>query len=395
MYITEQYLLLRTINHFVEKLSYQIVYVSKNRDEYILHKHDRKVSQIIRLKRQTFDWSNHLKQDIEQRISAILRQKSLIKKGKSIQMHFVYVSDLAPVDDFDSLKNTIKVKQSKPTFVNMYYLDQKNRQDEWQRFISNMEDGHDYLLTDIPSVEEQEKQTMYLEQKMSAKLFQKQKEIQQIFSYGKTRLTFLLIFINLVIFSLLELNGGSTNVRNLIDWGAKFNPKIVEGEWWRIISSMFLHIGPFHLFMNMIALYYLGDLTEKIYGTKRFFMIYFLAGIFGSVASFATNDSVSAGASGAIFGLFGALLFFGIHYKDIFFKTMGLNLIIVIGINIVFGLTVPQIDNGAHIGGLIGGLMASQIVHLPNKKARVLQTVALFTFLIVMSMMFLYGLNNA
>nr|WP_054752968.1 rhomboid family intramembrane serine protease [Piscibacillus salipiscarius] len=93
--------------------------------------------------------------------------------------------------------------------------------------------------------------------------------------------------------------------------GLKFNPFIAQGEYWRIITSMFLHIGLIHLLMNMIALYYLGEVTEKIYGTKRFLVIYFIAGIFGSIASFATNDSVSAGASGAIFGLFGALLFLG------------------------------------------------------------------------------------
>src|SRR5699024_12610735 len=104
------------------------------------------------------------------------------------------------------------------------------------------------------------------------------------------------------------------DINHLIQFGAKYNPAILEGEWWRIVSSMFLHIGFFHLLMNMIALFYLGAAVDRIYGTFFFSIIYFLAGIGEGFESFAFTVNVSAGDSGAIFGLFGVLLFFGLFY---------------------------------------------------------------------------------
>src|SRR5690625_7002938 len=115
---------------------------------------------------------------------------------------------------------------------------------------------------------------------------------------------------------------------------------------------MFLHIGLLHLIMNMIAVFYLGTLVERIYGSFRFFIIYMLAGIGGGVASFAFSMNVSAGASGALFGLFGALLFFGLIYKRLFFQTFGMNLLFLIGFNIVFGFTFSSIYNVLIICGL-------------------------------------------
>nr|WP_256521682.1 rhomboid family intramembrane serine protease [Halobacillus sp. A5] len=165
----------------------------------------------------------------------------------------------------------------------------------------------------------------------------------------------------------MERVGGSTSAATLIEFGAKYNPEILKGEWWRIITSMFLHIGIVHLLMNMLALFYLGIAVEKIYGSYRFVLIFFLAGIFGGTASFMLNPNIAAGASGAIFGLFGALLYFGLNKKRVFFQTMGYNLLTIIGINLAFGIIVPQIDNGAHVGGLIGGFIASMMTGLPKQ----------------------------
>ncbi|GEL77331.1 rhomboid family protein [Tenuibacillus multivorans] len=394
MFVTEQYTLLSAVNHYIEQHRYEVIYISKNRDEYILQKYENRVNRVLRFKRQTFDWSNHLKRDIEQRVSSLLRQRQLMK-GKEVHIHFIYISDLVPVDDWERFKTTTPIKSKKAVDVAIYYLDQHERENEWNRLIQNINEGNPDLLSKHPSIDEQERQTMYLEQKIQADLYKKQREFRDVFQRGKPRLTYLLLGINVLVFLLLEMNGSSTNVPNLIEWGAKFNPAIADGEWWRIITSMFLHIGFLHILMNMVALYYLGDLTERIYDTPRFFFIYMVAGIFGGLASYATNDSVAAGASGAIFGLFGALLFFGMHHKEIFFRTMGVDVLVVIGINIVFGLMVPQIDNGAHIGGLIGGFIASQIVHLPNKRAMFKQGIAFILILILMGSMFTIGTKQA
>nr|WP_255534782.1 rhomboid family intramembrane serine protease [Halobacillus sp. GSS1] len=165
----------------------------------------------------------------------------------------------------------------------------------------------------------------------------------------------------------------------------------MDGEWWRIATSMFLHIGFLHLFMNMFALYYLGTAVEKLYGTRRFTWIYLLSGLFGGVASFMLNPHVAAGASGAIFGLFGALLFFGVQHKQLFFRTMGWNLIFIVLLNISFGLLVPQIDNGAHIGGMVGGFIATAVVRMPKQKNGLKQLTALIAYLLLISGMALTG----
>src|SRR5699024_6687212 len=144
---------------------------------------------------------------------------------------------------------------------------------------------------------------------------------------GTTSFTFLLIGINIFLFMFLALRGGSMDVPNLINMCAKYSRDMIEGEWWRAYTTRFLHNGDLCVFINMFALYFLGVLLERIYVTKRFIVIYILSGIGGSLTSFAFSTSISAGASGALFGLFGALLFFGVIYKNLFFQTMGKNVI--------------------------------------------------------------------
>lgn len=92
-------------------------------------------------------------------------------------------------------------------------------------------------------------------------------------------MTYILLAVNILLFMFVESQGSTTSVSTLIEFGAKYNPAIMEGEWWRIGSSMFLHIGLLHLLMNMLALYYIGIAVERIYGTWRFSVIYLLAGI--------------------------------------------------------------------------------------------------------------------
>lgn len=117
------------------------------------------------------------------------------------------------------------------------------------------------------------------------------------------------------------------------------------------MTPIVLHIGLLHLLMNTLALFYLGSAVERVYGNIRFLFIYLAAGFGGTLASFIFSPTLSAGASGAIFGCFGALLYFGLIYPSLFFRTMGFNILVVLGINLAFGFTIPGIDNAGHIGG--------------------------------------------
>jgi len=140
--------------------------------------------------------------------------------------------------------------------------------------------------------------------------------------------------------------------------GAKVNEAIVAGEYWRFLTPMFLHASIAHLGMNCLSLYLVGREVERLYGSRRFAAIYLMSGIAGGLFSFAMSPYPSVGASGAIFGLIGALLPFLYRNRGILLAPRQhiTRILIVIGMNLVIGLTSGFIDNWAHFGGLLGGL---------------------------------------
>lgn len=176
-------------------------------------------------------------------------------------------------------------------------------------------------------------------------------------------ITYVLLVIIVVIWLLMELFGGSTSTQVLINFGANSGQHILlRGETWRLFTSMFLHVGLMHLGFNAYALFIFGLEMERIYGPARYLIIYILSGLFGSLASFASKGPlvVSAGASGAIFGIIGMnLAYFLLHRNAFghFGRQRVTSTLFIIGINLVFGFTVPGIDNLAHIGGLIAGFV--------------------------------------
>lgn len=164
----------------------------------------------------------------------------------------------------------------------------------------------------------------------------------------------ILIGINITLYAVTVLLGGPT-LENLILLGAKFNLRIADGEYYRLLTSMFLHANIYHLLFNNLALYVLGQDIERIYGKVRFMIIYVTAGLFGSLGSYLFNPSIAIGASGAIFGLLGANLYLYHLNKDAYRRIYGNQMIVLLGINVAFGFMMPQIDNYAHLAGLFGG----------------------------------------
>ena len=170
--------------------------------------------------------------------------------------------------------------------------------------------------------------------------------------------TWVLLGIIIAVFALETLIGGSTDSEVLVRLGAKVNPLIAQGEYWRLLSAMFLHIGIMHLAFNGYALAAIGTELERLLGWRRFLVIYLLSGLFGGLASYAFSDSLSAGASGAIFGVIGALAaFFLRHHQQLgaWGQRRLANIAFLIVINMVLGFTQPGIDNMAHLGGLVSG----------------------------------------
>jgi rhomboid protease GluP len=187
-----------------------------------------------------------------------------------------------------------------------------------------------------------------------------------------------LLAANLVVFGAMAIGGVGIfwpTAGAAIAWGANFGPLTVTGEWWRLGSSMFVHFGLIHIGFNMYALRVLGPFLERLYGSVAFTTVYLLAGLGGSLTSVATSPyATSAGASGAIFGLFGALLGFlvaaGASVPPTVRKRLrGVGLKLA-GINLLLGVVIPVVDNAAHTGGLVVGFVAGVIVARPLPRAR-------------------------
>lgn len=168
---------------------------------------------------------------------------------------------------------------------------------------------------------------------------------------------------NALVYALLVANGVdpiSPTAESMLPWGADFGPLTTGGEWWRVLASAFLHFGLLHLALNMWALWSTGRMVERLFGSGRFAATYLFAALTGSLASLLWHPGVvSAGASGAVFGVFGALLAFLLRPGSqvpatILREHLGSTMAFV-AYNLVFGIAHPGIDNAAHIGGLAGG----------------------------------------
>lgn len=173
--------------------------------------------------------------------------------------------------------------------------------------------------------------------------------------------TYALLAVIGVAFVAQTVLGGSTDTATLIRLGAQVNPAVAEGELWRLLAAMFLHIGLQHIGFNGWALFSVGREVESFYGPLRFALLYFISGLAGNLAYYWLGDDVlSAGASGAVFGIIGAEAAYFLLNRKLFGavgrQRLG-NLAILIGINLVFGFTVKGINNLAHLGGLIFGLL--------------------------------------
>lgn len=177
-----------------------------------------------------------------------------------------------------------------------------------------------------------------------------------------------LVLITVAIYLVEVVLGGASDPQVLVFLGARYNPLIITGEYWRFFTPMFLHMGLMHIVVNMVALYYLGAITERIFGHWRFLVIYLVAGIAGNVASFVfLPKTLSAGASTAIFGLMGAFLMLGDSFKDNpLIRQLSRQFVLLAGINLAFNLVSSGVDIAGHIGGLIGGFLIAGAVGAPQ-----------------------------
>ena len=265
--------------------------------------------------------------------------------------------------------------------------------------INNIKDikKYDFLYKYFPNIDKKLKFTekgmnlfLKITEDINKKNMEEAKRVDELFKPKTPVVTYTLIAINILIFLL----GIIFNMQDaLINLFANYGPLVTENhQYYRLFTSMFMHANFLHIAFNMYALYLLGSQAEGFFGKTKFLTIYILSGLSGSLLSILLNQgAVSVGASGAIFGILGALLYFGFNYRVYLGNTLIKEILPIILINLAFGFAITGVDNYAHIGGLVGGLttaMATGFITRTDKQDRIngiIITILLFGFLIFMN----------
>ena len=195
----------------------------------------------------------------------------------------------------------------------------------------------------------------------------KNKKMDKIFSAKKPVVTYTLIILCIIMFA---ISGFGYSTDTLIRFGANYGPLVKQGEIYRLVACMFLHAGILHIGLNMYSLFIVGPRLEDFFGKWKYLLIYFISGVSASLLSIGLNgDVISVGASGAIFGLFGALVYFGYSYRGYIGTIIRSQIVPIVLYNLFIGFFIPGIDMWGHVGGLIGGVIAANMLGtVENKK---------------------------
>ncbi len=179
---------------------------------------------------------------------------------------------------------------------------------------------------------------------------------------SRQKMNLIIVAINIIVFLALSFLGDTENTQFMLEHGADFAPYVKAGEYYRLVTSMFLHFGIDHIFNNMLVLIFLGDMLEQCVGKVRYLVIYLGGGMIGNIVSvwfaFQSRDfAVSAGASGAVFAVIGALIWLVLRSKGKLGEYSGRRLVLMAVLSVLQGVTAGGVDNCAHIGGLVSGFV--------------------------------------
>ena len=191
----------------------------------------------------------------------------------------------------------------------------------------------------------------------------------------KEPVTVFLILVNALVFLVVEFTGGSGDTLHMLQCGAAYTPSILDGEYFRIFTCMFLHFGAKHLGNNMLVLFVLGGRMERTVGRIRYLLIYLLGGMGGNILCLllemrSGDFAVSAGASGAVFAVMGAMIYAVIRGKGHVEDLSTRQVLIMAAFSLYFGFTSEGVDNAAHVGGLICGFILAVLLYNPGKYER-------------------------
>lgn len=193
------------------------------------------------------------------------------------------------------------------------------------------------------------------------------------FLVSRKKITLLMVAANLLVFAVFTILGNTEDVHFMLEHGACFTPAILEGEYYRLFTGMFLHFGSTHIVYNMICLIFMGDILETEIGSVKYLMLYLLGGLAGNLLSMAMDIrtgvyAVSAGASGAVFAIIGGLLWVIIRNKGKLGNITLQRMTLMAGLSILQGFTETGTDNAAHIGGFAAGVLLAVLLYRKKGK---------------------------
>lgn len=344
-------LAMKLLHYFITEKNYNPIILQGAEDEIWLENMDSdyKIVRIV---------SNHIIND-EQYNFDIFKTKHIVKKIKRKTFSF----NMNVLSIFTDMEDDVKLDENKNIDCVSIY-DEKDLSK--YKFVKES-------FPDISSKLHFSEDGFQLFMKITSDINKKNKEdavkIDEIFKKKIPYVTIGLIIINTIIFILMYMmNNEDYYIEKYSVWGYGI---VNNGEYYRLLTGAFLHGGLSHYLINMYSLYIIGSQMEGFLGRSKYLAVYLFSALIGSLFSIIFNTTPSVGASGAIFGLLGSLLYFGYHYRVFLGSVIKSQIIPLILINLAIGfLSNGQIDNFAHIGGLVGGILMTMAVGVKYKSSK-------------------------
>ena len=356
----EDELVMKLLHYFITEQGYSPIILHGVKDEIWLENLDGDYK-IVRIVSNYIHNDEQFKFDIfkTKKIMKKIKLKTLSWKLNSLNL-FVNLGDNVNLEnhEYDNVtcaKITNFKDLKKYDFINKYFptIDKENKYSE---------DGLELFLK--------------LTNDISEKNEVDARQADDVFTPKKPIITYVLLIINILVYLLTSLLSGSfINMNGIVlyNFGAMFNEAVINGEYYRLITSAFLHGGIFHIAFNMYALYIIGPQLESFLGKVKYLVVYLFSAISGNLLSMMFTTGLSVGASGAIFGLLGSLLYFGYHYRVYLGNVMRSQIIPLIIINLGLGFVISNVDVAAHFGGLLGGLFITIALGIKYKSTKIEQ----------------------
>ena len=368
-------IIMSLVHYFITEENYTPIVVKGVKDEIWLENMEGPYK-VVRIN------SNHI-HNLEQLEFDILKTKSVLKqiKKKTFSMSMNILNIFLDINE---------LPENKVKNMDNIYIDSLKNVPKNKVLTSAFKKITTDLSTDQIDIEEIIKKT----EDVNIKTQKKNKVYEDIFKPKTPIITNIIILTCILYFVLMLFNTkGNLSAANLLKYGANYQAYIQTGEWYRLFSCIFIHASILHLLLNMYTLKIIGSQIESFLGKIRFVIVFIISGLIGSLFSAILTKSVSVGASGAIFGILGSLIYFSYHYRLLLGSSLKYEILPVVIFNLGIGLFIPGVDIWAHIGGLVGGIFATMAVGVPgkiNKRSIINGTICTFLLIGFLSYLLFY-----